>query len=335
MGLHLVGGIPLPGAVKEELPCDVDVEHHRTEIKAILAGKDKRRLLILGPCSAWPSESVLQYVSELKELEAEVQDRLKLIIRVYTQKPRTTLGWTGPANQPEPLKSPDLAQGVFYCRRMMLDVLRMGFPIADELLFTHMSAYFDDLLSWTAIGARSGEDQEHRFWASAADFPVGIKNPTSGNLNIGVNSVIAAQHPHHFAYFGDHVRSTGNVYAHLVLRGGDGRPNITEPELLEAASLMRNCTHPAIIVDASHENCMVDGKKNPNHQPQAILDTIALMHKHTALDMIKGFMMESYMHDGNQPITEHMDLTGLSITDPCIGIDGTKKAIKAIYSALG
>ena len=195
------------------------------EVKNILEGKDKRMLVIIGPCSAWPREAVLEYARRMKELEPKVKDNLKIVMRTYIQKPRTTKGWTGPINQPDPCLPADIEAGMKYCREMMIKIIELGLPIADEALFTHGARGFLELLSWVAIGARSTEDQEHRIFASAVDCAVGMKNPTSGSLEIAVNSLIAAQHPHVAVFDGTEVETHGNKYAHLVLRGGEKEPN--------------------------------------------------------------------------------------------------------------
>ena len=172
------------------------IEQDRKEVKEILEGKDPRTLVIVGPCSAWPKEAVLEYAKKLKPLSDKLKKNLKIVMRVYIQKPRTTTGWTGPVNQPNPFKPSHIGEGAKYCREMMVKVVEMGLPIADEAVFTHNAKGFIELLSWVAIGARSTEDQEHRVFASSLDCAVGMKNPTSGSIEIGVNSVVAAQYPH-------------------------------------------------------------------------------------------------------------------------------------------
>ena len=186
------------------------IERNRQEVKDIINGSDNRLLMIVGPCSAWPAEAVLEYARRLAKLNEQVKDQIKLVMRVYIQKPRTVKGWTGPVNQPDPLTAPDIALGIKYARGLMVKVIEMGLPIADEALFTHNARGFLELLSWVAIGARSSEDQEHRIFASAIDCPVGMKNPTHGSLKIGVNGVIAAQHSHTAVFDGYEVETDGN-----------------------------------------------------------------------------------------------------------------------------
>ncbi|MCE3269447.1 MAG: 3-deoxy-7-phosphoheptulonate synthase, partial [Burkholderiales bacterium] len=235
------------------------IEEHKREIRDILSGKDQRLLLVVGPCSAWPSDAVLEYASRLVKLNAQVKDAVKLVMRVYIQKPRTVKGWTGPVNQPDPLAAPDLTRGIEYARSLMVKVVEMGLPIADEALFTHNARGFLELMSWVAIGARSSEDQEHRIFASSIDCPVGIKNPTHGSLKIAVNGVIAAQHPHVAVFDGYEVETDGNLFAHLVLRGGDGKPNYSLEHIAEAANYIKagKIKNPGIMVDVSHDNCLI------------------------------------------------------------------------------
>jgi 3-deoxy-7-phosphoheptulonate synthase len=200
MSYTIIKKLPLPEEIIQSIPLSMQgyrkIERDREAVKKILQNKDDRLLVIVGPCSAWPNEAVIEFARRLKEIDAKVNRALKLIMRVYIQKPRTTKGWTGPVNQPDPFNPPNIALGIEYTRNMMVQVIEMGLPIADEALFTHNAKGFLELLSWVAIGARSTEDQEHRIFASAIDCAVGLKNPTHGSLLVGVNSVIAAQHPH-------------------------------------------------------------------------------------------------------------------------------------------
>lgn len=305
------------------------IDQHRHEIEAILRGDDKRLLLIVGPCSAWPSSAVLEYASRLKKLSDKVDHALKLVMRVYIQKPRTIKGWTGPVNQPDPLSEPNIEEGIMYCRKLMTQVVEMGLPIADEALFTHNARGFIELLSWVAIGARSSEDQEHRIFASGIDCPVGIKNPTHGSLKIGVNSVVAAQHSHYIVLDGNEVETDGNAYAHIVLRGSNDRPNYSIEYINEVAEhyTKNDVKNPAIIIDVSHDNCVINGVKDHNAQSQIILDIVNQLKNHSQLKtLVKGFMLESFIKPGRQNVeaASPIDLGGLSITDPCLGWDDTE-----------
>lgn len=312
------------------------IAEHRKEVKDILAGRDKRLLLVIGPCSAWPSDAVLEYARRLAKINEEVKDKLKLVLRVYIQKPRTTKGWTGPVNQPDPLLPSDVAAGAMYCRAMMVEAIKMGLPIADEALFTHNAKGFMELLSWVAVGARSGEDQEHRIFASAVDCPVGMKNPTSGSLVIATNNIIAAQYHHTAVFDGYQVETTGNPYAHMVLRGGLEGPNYDSASIKEATRIMqeKNVSNPAIIVDASHDNCRVNGVKSLEKQEQVVYDVLEAMQQDKELNLVKGFMIESFLKPGNQKVDldnpDALDRDGLSITDPCLGWEQTEAMLRKL-----
>ncbi len=324
--------LPHPKEVKEKLPLSdklkARVKKDQQEIFDILEGKDDRKFLIVGPCSAWPDEAVVEYAKKLKPIADQVSDKLKIILRIYTQKPRTTIGWTGPLSQPDPFGEPDYEKGIYYCRKMMLDVLELGFPIADEALFTHNDGYFVDLISWIAIGARSTEDQEHRIFASMIPHPVGMKNPTSGNIPIAINSIIAAQHPHVFALHGRQVKTSGNPHAHLILRGGEGASNLLFGDLQESVKLLKekNIQNPAIVADLSHDNSIdpATGKKDPMLQPKVLDEVLGSMQKDPEIAAhIKGFMMESFLEDGNQPLKKEELKFGCSVTDGCLGLEKT------------
>lgn len=322
---ELVKAFPLSAAFQQKIQAD------RQEIKNILEGKDHRFLVILGPCSAWPKEAVLDYAQKLSTLNERVKQQLKLVMRVYIQKPRTTKGWAGPINQPDLFSEPDIEAGMKYTRDMMIKVIEMGLPIADEALFTHHAMGFLELLSWVGIGARSSEDQEHRVFASALDCAVGLKNPTHGSLAVGVNSVIAAQHPHVAIFEGNEVQTQGNAHAHLVLRGCNQTPNYSLSHLETVNELMNkhSIQNPSIIIDVSHDNCLVDGKKDHRLQSSTVLEMSE--HLKTRPDLrklVKGFMIESFLKEGRQPVDskhpEAVDLGGLSITDPCLSFEKTE-----------
>ncbi len=307
------------------------IEENRQEIKNILAGKDKRLLIVVGPCSAWPNTAVLEYAKRLHQLDKKVKHAVKLVMRVYIQKPRTTKGWSGPVNQPDPCAYPDIEAGIRYARNMMVEITKMGLAIADEALFTHNARGFIELLSWVAIGARSAEDQEHRIFASAIDSAVGLKNPTHGSLKVGINSIIAAQYPHVAAFDGNEVQTQGNPYAHLVLRGSQQGPNYSLAHLENVREMMQqhNIRNPSIMIDVSHDNCLVNGKKEPNRQPQIVRDVLQSIKSRPELrQLVKGFMLESFIKEGNQKVNpdkpEQIDKQGLSITDPCLGWEQTE-----------
>src|SRR3990167_5931995 len=309
----------------------IKIAEDRKEVKDILAGNDKRLLIIVGPCSAWPKEAVFEYAKRLAKVNEKVKKTLKIVMRVYIQKPRTTKGWTGPVNQPDVFANPDIEKGVRYTREMMIKVIEIGLPIADEALFTHNAKGFLELLSWVAIGARSAEDQEHRIFASAIDCAVGMKNPTHGSIAIGVNGVVAAQHPHVAVFDGYEVQTQGNPYAHLVLRGGNHAPNYSATFLEEVKRYMdsHHIQNPSVMIDASHDNCLKNGKKDHSLQPQIVFEVLDSVKNRSDLKtLVKGFMLESFIKEGHQKIDDKnaatVDLQGLSITDPCLSWDHTE-----------
>lgn len=320
--------LPLPAKYR------ASIAQHRAEIESILSGKDRRLLIVVGPCSAWPNTAVVEYAKKLAILAEGLKDTLKIVMRVYTQKPRTTNGWTGSINQPDPFSAPDIKLGMRYARQMMLDVIDTGLPIADEALFTHNSEGFLELLSWVAIGARSAENPEHRFFASAADCPVGFKNPTHGHLEAAVNGVVAAQHPHRTVMADHEVQTHGNDYAHLVLRGGKHGPNHSMEHLKHVQALFatHHVKNPAILIDASHDNCRVNGQKMSAIQSDIILQTMRDLKTHPDLAaLVKGFMVESFIKPGKQDLrscdSQSVNLNGLSITDPCLGWEETEQLL--------
>ncbi len=338
--------LPSKAEVKSKLPLTealkAQIERDRQEIREILAGRDNRKILIIGPCSAWPSEAVLDYARKLAPLAEKSRENLKIVMRAYIQKPRTTVGWQGPIVQPDPFGEIDMPAGIFYCREMMLEVVKLGLPIADEILFPRKESYFRDLLSWAAIGARSSENQEHRILASMLDFPIGMKNPTSGSIRIGVNSVLAGQTPNHLALNNNQVQTSGNEFVHLVLRGGKGKPNISEEKLLKAAKYLRekDVRNPGFIIDASHENSIgADGKKNPLLQPEIIWETLKISRENPEINgLLKGWMVESFLADGQQSCStaksrENLEY-GKSITDGCLGWEKTAELIEKLNDKL-
>jgi 3-deoxy-7-phosphoheptulonate synthase len=276
----------------------------------------------------------------LNELNDKVKDNLKLVMRLYIQKPRTIKGWTGPVNQPDPLLPPDIALGIKYARNLMVKVTEMGLPIADEALFTHNARGFLELLSWVAIGARSSEDQEHRIFASSIDCPVGMKNPTHGSLKVGVNGVIAAQNSHVAVLDGYEVKTDGNPYVHIVLRGSNNEPNYSVENLTEVKKYLdlAPIKNPAVMIDVSHDNCLKDGKKDHNLQEKIIFDVIESIKDKPELNgLVKGFMIESFLKPGNQNVekVDTIDLDGLSITDPCIGWEQTEDLLIKLSKIVG
>lgn len=336
MSYEIIKKVPTSDEIIQKIPLSdagyAKIKEHHQEIEAILRGDDDRLLLIVGPCSAWPSAAVLEYAQKLLEVSKKVSHAVKLIMRVYIQKPRTVKGWTGPINQPDPMGAPDIEQGIWYCRDLMVKVAEMGLPIADECLFTHNARGFQELLSWVAIGARSSEDQEHRIFASSLECSVGLKNPTHGSLKIGVNSVMAAQSSHYVVFDGYEVKTSGNKFAHLVLRGGNGKTNYDIESLQEVHQLFttNKVLNPAVVVDVSHDNCVINGVKDHDAQYDIVLNVVENLKKHPELkSMVKGFMLESFIKGGRQNAEDNpdVDLSGLSITDPCLSWERTEDLI--------
>jgi 3-deoxy-7-phosphoheptulonate synthase len=325
---EIIESIPLSDKGYEQIAKD------QKQVKEILEGRDSRLIIVAGPCSAWPKKAVLEYAEKMVVLNEKIKDKIKLIMRVYIQKPRTAKGWTGPVNQPDPFAHPDIEAGAKYVRDMMVKVIEMGLPIADEALFTHNAKGFLELLSWVAIGARSAEDQEHRIFASAIDCAVGLKNPTHGELGIGVNSVLAAQSPHVAVFDGYEVQTRGNPHAHLVLRGSGGKPNYQTEYIEQAKQHMeaKGIQNPAIIIDASHDNCLVDGTKDHRQQGNVVMNVLdELQDKPELRKLVKGFMLESFLKEGAQKLDinnpDSVDLGGLSITDPCLNWEQTENLL--------
>lgn len=336
---------PLPtlDSLRQQWPVSVQalsrIQQDRQEIRAILAGTDPRWLMIVGPCSAWPKASVLEYAQRLHTLQPKVCHAMKLVMRVYTQKPRTITGWAGSVNQPDPFKAPDIAEGMRYARDLMSQVIELGLAIADEALWLHNAKANLDLLSWVAIGARSAEDPEHRVFASALECAVGLKNPTHGTLALGVNGVVAAQHPHVTVLDDCQVQTLGNPYAHLVLRGANGKANCSMAHLDEVQRQMaEHAVHnPSVLIDVSHDNCWIRGEKSPSHQPAIVLDLVEQLHHRPDLrPLVKGFMVESFLKAGSQDIAQHdastIDWEGLSITDPCLDWQATEQLLLTLAS---
>ncbi len=301
------------------------------DILAVLKGKDSRFLLIIGPCSADDEDALSEYVRRLAAVQNKVKDRLILIPRIYTNKPRTTgAGYKGMLHQPRPAEGPNISQGILAIRRMHLRVLsESGLTAADEMLYPGNYPYLEDILSYVTIGARSVENQEHRLTVSGLDIPVGMKNPTSGDLNVLLNSVQAAQIPHTFIYNGWEVKTRGNNLAHCILRGainrhGQSIPNYHYEDLVQFAGLylQRSLANPAIIVDTNHANSDKDFRQQPRIAEEVMrsLNRSKLLKK-----MVKGLMVESYLKEGSQEVKGKV--FGRSITDPCLGWDDTKELI--------
>lgn len=330
--------LPIPKEIKEQYPLTAELAQVKArrdkEIADVFTGKSGKMVLIIGPCSADREAAVLEYCERLAKLQEAVSDKLVLIPRVYTNKPRTTGdGYKGLLHQPDPRKTSDMLEGVIAIRRLHTNVLaNTGLPTADEMLYPDNYRYLSDLLSYVAVGARSVENQEHRLTSSGIDIPVGMKNPTSGDISVMLNSIMAAQHPHTFIYRGWEVDTTGNPLAHAILRGyvnkhGESMPNyhFEELERLYNAYTAKGLQNMALIVDANHAN---SGKKY-QEQPRICKEVLhSCRHSGEIKSMVKGFMVESYLEPGCQKIGD--GVYGKSITDPCLGWEETIRLVQDI-----
>lgn len=335
MNMNFKRKLPIPMEIKEQFPLTAKMseqkEKNDIEIKNVFSGKSDKMVLVIGPCSADSKDSVLDYISRLAEVREKVKDRVVIVPRIYTNKPRTTgAGYKGMLHQPDPNEKPDMLHGIIAIRDLHMCALRdYGFSCADEMLYPANHRYLNDLLSYVAIGARSVENQEHRLTSSGLAIPVGMKNPTSGDISIMMNAITAAQSSHTFIYRGWEVESEGNPYAHAILRGfvdhdGHSISNYHYEDLLKlsetyAASGLKN---PSCVVDANHAN---SGKK---YLEQVRITQDVLHSRNCNPDikkLVKGLMIESYIEDGAQKIGD--GVYGKSITDPCLGWEKTERLI--------
>lgn len=339
MAMRINKTLPSPKALKAEYPLSeklIAMKARRDrEIKDVFTGKSDKFLVIIGPCSADNEEAVCEYVNRLSRLNEAVSDRLILIPRIYTNKPRTTgEGYKGMLHQPDPDKAPDLYAGILAIRKMHIRAMEeSGLTAADEMLYPENRSYLDDILSYEAIGARSVENQQHRLTASGMDIPVGMKNPTSGDLAVMLNSIVAAQMGHRFIYRAMDVTTDGNELAHAILRGGVDKygtciPNYHYEDCVRLLDLYgkKELKNPAVIIDANHSN-----SNKAYKEQKRIVSEILHSRKHCSgvRTLVKGVMVESYLKEGRQDISEHMEY-GRSITDPCLGWEDTKELIKKI-----
>lgn len=342
MNMKFYRKLPIPQEVKAEYPVTPEMaavkEARDREIRSIFTVESNRFILVIGPCSADKSESVLEYIGRLKRVADQVQDKIIVIPRIYTNKPRTTGdGYKGMLHQPDPNGHPDMLRGIVAIRQLHMSALRdYGMSSADEMLYPDNHRYLSDLLSYVAVGARSVENQQHRLTASGLDIPVGLKNPTGGDLSVMMNAVTAAHHPHTFIYRGWEVESTGNPLAHAILRGyqtTDGKTvsNYHYEDLLHLHELYAKSglENPAVIVDTNHAN---SGKKY-EEQIRIAHDVLHSMRQNPDIRRLcKGLMIESYLIDGNQKTDG--DVYGQSITDPCLGWEKTERLIFEIADRL-
>ncbi len=327
--------LPIPMDLKEQYPLKPEYAAKKAlrdrEIADVFTGKNDRMVLVIGPCSADREDTVLDYISRLAKIQEKVSDKLIIIPRIYTNKPRTTGdGYKGMVHQPNPDAKADMLEGIIAIRRLHTRAIEeTGLFCADEMLYPENYRYLSDLLSYVAIGARSTENQQHRLTASGIDIPVGMKNPTGGDISVMLNSITAAQHSHTFLYRGWECVSSGNPLAHAILRGyvdkfGSSHPNYHFEDLINLYKdySARNLQNMAVIIDTNHSN---SGKKY-NEQPRICKEVLhSCRHSAEVKSYVKGFMIESYIEDGCQKIGEHV--YGKSITDPCLGWEKTERLI--------
>ena len=334
--------LPVPKEVKQEYPLTEKMKQVKAErdetIKEVFDGRSDKFILIIGPCSADHSEPVLEYISRLRRIQEQVSDKIIIIPRIYTNKPRTTgQGYKGMLHQPDPEAKPDMYKGIVAIRELHLAALReYDFSCADEMLYPENYRYLSDVLSYVAIGARSVENQQHRLTASGIGAPVGMKNPTGGDLSVMMNAIVAAQSSHTFIYRGWEVTSEGNPYTHAILRGyvdyaGRSASNYHYEDLLRVEELYEqsNLINPSVIVDTNHNN----SGKQYLEQIRIAKDIVHSRNQNPDIKrLVKGLMIESYLEDGAQNSSEH--IFGKSITDPCLGWEKTEKLILDIADKL-
>ena len=335
MNMNFKRKLPIPMEIKKLYPLTPELEAVKAardeEIKAVFEGKSRKFLIVIGPCSADSEEAMLDYAAHLMGVQEKVKEKMILIPRVYTNKPRTVGdGYKGMLHQPDPQKDSDLLAGIIAIRRMHTRVLEeTGLSTADEMLYPENHRYLSDLLSYVAVGARSVEDQQHRLTASGLNIPVGMKNPTGGDLSVLMNSITAAQHGHAFIYRGWEVETAGNPHAHAILRGyvnkhGESLPNYHYEDLAHLSALYaeRQLANPAVLVDTNHAN---SGKRYEEQVRIAKEVLHSCLQNREIGNLVKGLMIESYLEDGAQKIGE--GCYGKSITDPCLGWEKTERLL--------
>lgn len=335
MGLHMIKKVPTPQEIREAHPMGADLiktkEERDAEIRKVFTGESDKFIAIIGPCSADYEKSVLDYLGRLARVQEKIKDKIVIIPRIYTNKPRTNgSGYKGMLHQPNPEDKPDFIEGVKAIRKMHIKAIgETGLTAADEMLYTDNWPYLEDVLSYVAVGARSVENQDHRLTASGIDVPVGMKNPTSGDYNIMLNSCVAAQASHTFLFSGYETKTDGNPLAHCILRGslsksGRSIANYHYEDLKLLCDMYEKfkLVNHACIVDANHNN---SGKKW-DQQPRIVNEILhSRRHSESVRKLVKGVMVESYIEDGNQPIGG--GCYGKSITDPCLGWEKSERLL--------
>ena len=338
MSFEFIRKLPTPAEIKEEYPLPQGLaelkEKKDAEIRDVITGKSNKFLLIIGPCSADNEDSVCDYVSRLAKVQDKVKDKVLLIPRIYTNKPRTTgEGYKGMVHQPDPEKKPDLLAGLIAIRKMHIRAMaETGLTSADEMLYPENYRYLSDILSYVAVGARSVEDQQHRLTVSGFDVPAGMKNPTSGDLAVMLNSVYAAQHGHSFIYRGWEVNTSGNELAHTILRGatnkhGQNIPNYHYEDIVHLLEMYHkmDLKNPACVIDTNHSNSNKQFAEQIRIAKEVMHSRKVNPEIHT---LVKGLMIESYIEEGSQKVGG--GIYGKSITDPCLGWADTERLISEI-----
>ena len=339
MNMDFYRKLPIPKDVKEQFPISPEAaavrEGRIRELENILSGRDDRFLLVIGPCSADNEDAVMDYIYRIARIAERVADKIMIVPRIYTNKPRTTgEGYKGMLHQPDPNGAPDLLTGLLAIRRLHMRALcETGLGCADEMLYPENHRYLSDILTYVAVGARSVEDQQHRLTSSGLDIPVGMKNPTGGDISIMMNAIRAAQGSHTFIYRGWEVRSHGNPYAHAILRGyvdkqGKSHPNYHYEDLIDLAAVYAESGlgNPAVLIDTNHSN----SAKRYDEQPRIAKEVLHSMRQSGDIRrLVRGLMIESYLVDGAQKISAD-EIYGKSITDPCLGIEKTERLIYEI-----
>ena len=343
MNMEFYRKLPIPKDVKAEFPLDAASEKvlaaRVSELKSIFSGESNKFALIIGPCSADREDAVLDYIYKLREVQEKVRDKIVIVPRIYTNKPRTTgEGYKGMLHQPDPNQKPDMLKGIIAIRKLhMRAVAETGFGCADEMLYPENYRYLSDLLAYVAVGARSVEDQHHRMTASGFDIPVGMKNPTGGDNSIMMNAIHAAQGSHVFLYRGWEVKTLGNPYAHAILRGyvdnlGKSHPNYHYEDLYDLYENYKSSglENPGVIIDTNHAN---SGKKYLEQIRIAKEVLHSMRYSKEINGLVKGLMIESYLVDGSQKICDN-PVYGQSVTDPCLGWEKTERLIYDIAELL-
>ena len=343
MNMEFYRKLPIPKEIKEEFPLsksgEAAISKCTDEVREVFSGKSDKFVLVIGPCSADREDAVIDYIHRLRRVQDKVSDKIIIVPRIYTNKPRTTgEGYKGMLHQPDPNQDPDMLKGIVAIRRLHIRAIEeTGFGCADEMLYPENYRYLSDLLVYNAVGARSVEDQQHRLTASGFDIPVGMKNPTGGDIGVMINSIKAAQSSHVFLYRGWEVKTHGNPYSHAILRGwvdryGKSHPNYHYEDLydLYETYMASGLQNPAVVIDTNHAN---SGKKHLEQIRIAKEVLHSCRYSKDVKSIVKGLMIESYIEDGSQKICDNL-VYGKSVTDPCLGWEKTERLIYDIADML-